>query len=85
MILVLLTVMWVGLGPKIELQPHVVTQMVRLIPDKGWVAGPIDPKIQALPGRGGEGLTLASIFVKDLSTCTHALRALKGDHSTTSI
>ena len=36
---------------------------------KGGVAGPDAPKIQALPEWGG-GLTLAWIFVKDLSTCT---------------
>ena len=37
---------------------------------KGGVAGPDAPKIQALPEWGGGGLTLAWIFVKDLSTCT---------------
>ena len=37
--------------------------------DKGGVIGPANPKMQALPGWGG-GLTLAWIFVKDLSTCT---------------
>ena len=36
---------------------------------KGGVPGPDAPKIQALPEWGG-GLTLAWIFVKDLSTCT---------------
>ena len=37
---------------------------------QGGIAGPDAPKIQALPEWGGAGLTLAWIFVKDLSTCT---------------
>ena len=32
-----------------------------------------------MPGWGGEGLTLACIFLKDFFP--HALRALKGDHA----
>ena len=38
--------------------------------DKGGVTGPANPKMQALPEWGRGGLTLAWIFVKDLSTCT---------------
>ena len=36
---------------------------------QGGITGPDAPKMQALPEWGG-GLTLAWIFVKDLSTCT---------------
>ena len=38
--------------------------------DKGWVAGPDVPKIQALPEWGEEGLIPAWIFLKDVSTYT---------------
>ena len=37
---------------------------------KGGVTGPANPKIQALPEWGRGGLTIAWIFVKDLSICT---------------
>ena len=48
---------------------YTVLQYKYSIQYKGGVLGPDNPKMQALPEWGG-GLTLAWIFVKDLSTCT---------------
>ena len=56
--------------PSLASPEALVSIVVLYIPgSKGGVVGPDAPKIQALPEWGG-GLTLAWIFVKDLSTCT---------------
>ena len=46
---------------------------------KGGVSSPFFPKIQALPGWGGEVWPMPGFFWR---ICPHALRALKGDTDT---